>query len=79
MISITRNKGRPALRRFLQNLAAAVFWVGVWEAACRAVGQEILIASPGRVAQRLCELAREGAFWLTVLRSVLVMWRWHEM
>ena len=71
MISITRNKGRPALRRFLQNLAAAVFWVGVWEAACRAVGQEILIASPGRVAQRLCELAREGAFWLTVLRSVL--------
>ena len=33
-------------KRRLQLLAASVFWLGVWQAAAMAIGQEVFLVSP---------------------------------
>ena len=61
----------PAVRKILRTLAVLLFWLLVWAIAAAAVGQELLLPSPARVAQELIRLARTGDFWLTISRSVL--------
>lgn len=68
MISIIRNKKR--FRQVAAGAFSAFFWIGVWQWAYWAAGQEILVASPLEVLHRLFELVRQGDFWLTVLLSV---------
>lgn len=46
------------------------FWLGVWQVAALAVGQEIVLASPARVVERLVELVPTAAFWTTVAHSL---------
>lgn len=53
------------------RIAAAVFWVAIWQMICIAVQQEILIVSPVVVLQRLWELSGDGGFWLAALNSML--------
>ena len=36
-----------------RKLGALAFWLVVWEACYRAVGQDLLLASPGQVAKYL--------------------------
>lgn len=54
--------------------AVAVVWLGLWQLAAMAVGQEILVPEPIVVLRRLCELLTEGEFWKntggTLLRVV---------
>ena len=33
-------------KRRLQLLTASVFWLGVWQAAAMAIGQEVFLVSP---------------------------------
>lgn len=58
-------------RKFLLNLAVAAVWLIIWQLLCRAVGRELLLPSPLRVAERLWELVRDGQFWLSVGGSLL--------
>lgn len=64
----------PKAKKVLTDLAwsagAAVFWIGVWAAAAAAVGQELILPSPGQTFRRLSELAAEPGFYLTVLGSL---------
>ena len=50
---------------------SALFWLCLWALCYRAVGQDLLLASPRQVAGRLLALAGEAAFWRTVLSSLL--------
>lgn len=68
MISTIKNKIR--IRGFAGKLLVAAFWLGVWEAADRIVGQEILVVSPACVLERLAQLARQPDFWLTAFFSM---------
>lgn len=64
-------QGRGILPAVLRALVSASFWLLVWYAAYRITGQDILVASPARVAGRLWVLAGTSSFWLTVLVSFL--------
>jgi len=53
-------------------LAAAVFWLVLWQIVAMAVGQEIIIASPLRVVAVLAELIVTASFWATAATTA-----WH--
>lgn len=59
------------LRGVIKKALVLLFWLAVWEAAALAVGRELLIASPFRVAVRLTELAVTGDFWTATGMSLL--------
>lgn len=52
-------------------LAPAAFWLGVWALGAAAVGKELLLPSPGSVLRALLALLGQGAFWLSVLGSLV--------
>ena len=43
-------------KRRIQILAASVFWLGVWQAAAAAIGQEVFLVSPVQAIGTLLEL-----------------------
>jgi NitT/TauT family transport system permease protein len=51
----------------IRRLAAAGFWLLIWQLAAMSVGQPILLASPVSTLARLVELAGTGAFWRSLL------------
>lgn len=59
------------LRGVIKKALVLLFWLAVWEAAALAVGRELLIASPFRVAARLTELVVTGDFWTATTMSLL--------
>lgn len=71
MMTFTTQSKDASYRKVIRKLLAAVFWVAVWQMLYFIIKQEILIVSPVRVLQRLFELSRDGAFWLTALNSML--------
>ena len=53
-------------KRRIQILAASVFWLGVWQAAAVAIGQEVFLRLAGagaRIGDRLAELLPQAEFW----------------
>ncbi len=56
---------RPRLGKAL----AAALALLAWQAAAMALGQELLLVAPSKVALRLLVLAGEAGFWKTVLSS----------
>ena len=58
-------------KRIVIRLVAIVFWLLVWEAVYRYVGQEILVVSPVRAAKRLLELGASRPFWVAVFSTCL--------
>ena len=44
-------------------LAAAVFWLAVWQAAAMAIGQEVFLVSPIQALGTLLELLPQPEFW----------------
>lgn len=57
-------------RRAVTTLVVAVLWLLLWEVLYRAVGQDVLLASPLQVANRLWTLLGESAFWRITLGSL---------
>lgn len=53
-----------------QKLLVLVFWILVWAAAGMAVGQELLIPSPGIVFSRLLVLLGTKSFYISILASM---------
>ena len=47
-------------------LAAAVFWLAVWQAMAMAIGQEVFLVSPIQAAGTLMELLPQADFWQRV-------------
>ena len=47
-----------------------VFWLGVWQIAAMAVGQELLLPTPAVVGRTLLALAGTGRFWLSALYTL---------
>lgn len=66
-ISIIKNKtvGRIGKRVFI-----AAFWILIWQAVYWIVGNEIFVASPLAVAERLAVLMGRPSFWYTVFTSI---------
>ena len=56
-------------KRRVQILAAAVFWLAVWQAAAMAVGQEVFLVSPVQALGTLAELLPQAEFWQRVMFS----------
>jgi NitT/TauT family transport system permease protein len=50
-------------KRRIQILAASVFWLGVWQAAAVAIGQEVFLVSPVQAIGTLVELLPQAEFW----------------
>ena len=50
-------------KRRIQILAASVFWLGVWQAAAVAIGQEVFLVSPVQAIGALVELLPQAEFW----------------
>ena len=62
--------GRPATtRHWVPIVVGVVAWLAVWQIVAMAVGQEIVVASPLRVAQVLGHLVASGSFWVTAART----------
>ena len=59
------------MRRSGRVLLPVLFWLGVWQLAAAAVGQELLLPGPAAVGRRLLELAAGAVFWQTALASLL--------
>jgi NitT/TauT family transport system permease protein len=55
---------------WIKRLLAVLFWLAAWHIAALLVGREIILASPGRVAARLFELAQTAAFWRSVAHTL---------
>ena len=59
-------------RRGLARIALALaFWLLVWQVAASAIGQQILLVSPGGALSRLGELVVTTGFWATVVHSLV--------
>ena len=56
-------------KRRLQLLAASVFWLGVWQAAAMAIGQEVFLVSPVQALGTLVQLLPQVEFWQRVAFS----------
>lgn len=55
---------------YLKTPLALLFWLGVWYAVCRLVGMELLVPSPGAVAEAFSVLLREKEFYISCLNSL---------
>ena len=68
-------------KRRIQILAASVFWLGVWQAAAVAIGQEVFLVSPVQAIGTLVELLPQAEFWQrigfsAVLAVAAEKWEW---
>ncbi len=59
------------MKRLLRTALPLAFWLGVWQLAAGAVGQEFLLPGPATVGRRLLELAATVAFWETTFHSLV--------
>lgn len=62
---------KNSLPRLLKKALAILIWLVVWQLFAMAVDQEILVATPIRVAQRLWELCGQRSFWITTGFTIL--------
>lgn len=53
-------------KQFFQRLAAAAFWLAVWQCAAMAVGQEVFLVSPVQAVRTLLQLLPQAEFWQRV-------------
>lgn len=58
---------RNRLKSCIKIAIPPVFWLGVWQLASMAVGQELLLPGPLAVAKSLVELVGTDTFWLSAL------------
>ena len=59
------------IKNILRGAGAAVFWITVWALCARAVGKELILPGPLRVARTLVSLAGTEPFWRSILTTFL--------
>ena len=57
-------------RTIHKGLPALIFWALVWQCAAMAMGNPLLLPTPGQVLLRLWQLLGEAVFWQVTLRSI---------
>ena len=62
---------KKKITKYLRLLAAAVFWVAIWEIAALKVGQELILPAPTAVFRVFAELCSEASFWMAAGLSLL--------
>ena len=62
---------RPGGHRLLRALAAAVFWLLVWQLLAVLIGRAVVLSPPTAVIRTLIALMGTWAFWLTLGASFL--------
>ena len=55
--------------RWVRRLAAAVFWLAVWQAVSMTL-PKLLFAGPAQTVQSLLSMVGDGGFWLSVAHSL---------
>ena len=53
-------------KQLFERLAAAAFWLAVWQCAAMAVGQEVFLVSPVQAVRTLLQLLPQAEFWQRV-------------
>jgi len=53
-------------KQLFEQLAAAAFWLAVWQCAAMAVGQEVFLVSPVQALRTLLQLLPQAEFWQRV-------------
>ena len=53
-------------KQLFERLAAAAFWLAVWQCAAMAVGQEVFLVSPVQAGYTLLQLLPQAEFWQRV-------------
>ncbi|MDO5298784.1 MAG: ABC transporter permease subunit [Clostridia bacterium] len=61
---------RPRAKALLTRAGVLLFYLALWEALSRAVGQSLLLPSPGAVLKKLLTLLPQQRFWLTLLYTL---------
>ena len=56
-------------KQLFERLAAAAFWLAVWQCAAMAVGQEVFLVSPVQALGTLVQLLPQAEFWQRVAFS----------
>ena len=69
----SRTTGSILSKNVIRRFLPLAFWLLLWAAAARLVGQEFVLPGPVRVFTVLLELAGQGAFWRAVLLSLARM------
>lgn len=64
-------KGSTPAEKYIRGLMALVFWLAVWEALALIVHKEVLLPGPWKVLLSLLSLAGTGAFWKSVVLTLL--------
>ncbi len=64
-----QNKKR--VRKAVGSLAAALFWLAVWQLSYYAIGRDLLLASPASVFIRIIQLVKTQAFWNIIGNSFI--------
>ena len=54
---------KPSKKSIPARLAAAAFWLALWQWAAMAVGQEVFLVSPLRALDTLVRLLPTADFW----------------
>ncbi|MGE4483740.1 MAG: ABC transporter permease [Oscillospiraceae bacterium] len=62
---------KKKITKYLRLLAAAVFWIAVWELAALKVGQELILPAPTTVLSVLVTLSTDASFWIAAGLSLL--------
>jgi len=58
------------LKKAIRIVVPLAFWLGVWQLAALAVGQELLLPAPLAVGRTLVTLAATAQFWLSALYTL---------
>ncbi len=64
-----RERSKTAGNKKIYGIAAAFFWLFVWQLTAAAVNREIFLASPLAVIKALLQLAGQGLFWISIFNS----------
>ncbi|MDR1599790.1 MAG: ABC transporter permease subunit [Oscillospiraceae bacterium] len=73
MVPVRIERFRPILTKVIRFFAPLLFWGAVWVAAYRAVGKDLLFASPAQVLRQLAEIVVRPDAWRAIGLSILRM------
>jgi NitT/TauT family transport system permease protein len=63
---MAKGKEHPFLKKYGSKILAICFWLFLWEAVSRIMGQELLLASPSTAVWTLIKLMIQMDFWETI-------------
>jgi len=68
---IEGKKNVNRIRRYITRLLVFIFWISVWEAACKIIDQELFLPSPESVLLAIIDLAKTSGFWRSIFNSFI--------